>query len=90
MTTGKVLGVANNQERWSDKAECRKPDVADVDHYAEDTWGRFEAKAVCAACEVQVECLTAALENDERYGIWGGLDETERAAIKKRNREARA
>jgi len=31
-----------------------------------------EAKRVCRSCEVQAECLEYALENDERFGIWGG------------------
>jgi len=39
------------------------------------------AKAVCAGCEVRAACLEAALENRERYGLWGGLSETARRAI---------
>ena len=42
-----------------------------------------EAKKVCMACEVRVECLDYALENDERFGIWGGLSERERRRLKK-------
>jgi hypothetical protein len=30
------------------------------------------AKRVCMACEVRVECLNYALDNDERFGIYGG------------------
>ncbi|MEO6158661.1 MAG: WhiB family transcriptional regulator, partial [Ilumatobacteraceae bacterium] len=36
------------------------------------------AKKACRACPVQGACLEYALDNDERYGIWGGLDEEER------------
>ena len=42
-----------------------------------------EAKKVCLSCEVRSECLEYALENDERFGIWGGLSERERRRIKK-------
>lgn len=42
------------------------------------------AKEVCADCPVTVECLTYALEQDERFGVWGGRDENERRAIKRR------
>lgn len=37
------------------------------------------AKKVCRGCPVREECLTWALTNDEQYGVWGGLSETERA-----------
>lgn len=42
-----------------------------------------EAKAVCRACDVQVECLLAALNNTEKHGIWGGKSERERRAIQR-------
>jgi WhiB family transcriptional regulator, redox-sensing transcriptional regulator len=31
------------------------------------------AKAVCAGCEVRVECLDAALADEATGGIWGGV-----------------
>jgi len=39
------------------------------------------AKAVCAACPVRRPCLAHALASQERYGVWGGLSERERAAL---------
>ena len=33
---------------------------------------------------VRQDCLEYALENDERFGIWGGLSERERRKLKKR------
>jgi WhiB family redox-sensing transcriptional regulator len=39
------------------------------------------AKTVCNACEVRVDCLKEALEQEERFGIWGGLTERERRAL---------
>lgn len=42
------------------------------------------AKAVCRRCPVREECLDAALERDELFGIWGGLSRAERAALKRR------
>jgi hypothetical protein len=41
-----------------------------------------DAKAVCATCPVHVECLTWALANHERFGIWGGTSERERRRIR--------
>lgn len=39
-----------------------------------------DAKAVCATCPVQAECLAAATDDD--HGIWGGLTVAERAAVR--------
>jgi WhiB family redox-sensing transcriptional regulator len=44
------------------------------------------AKRVCMACEVRVECLQDALDNDERFGIWGGLTERQRRRITRARR----
>lgn len=45
-----------------------------------------EAKMVCQGCPVRQECLRWALENGQDAGVWGGLDETERRALKRRSR----
>lgn len=45
------------------------------------------AKAVCAGCPVRSECLEWALESGQDAGVWGGLSEDERRAVK-RSREA--
>lgn len=36
------------------------------------------AKALCSQCPVVAECLDHALEVREPYGVWGGLNATER------------
>lgn len=36
------------------------------------------AKSICDACTVKAECLDHAIRHDERYGIWGGLTDSER------------
>jgi WhiB family redox-sensing transcriptional regulator len=38
------------------------------------------AKAICATCPVKAPCAAYALQHHERYGIWGGLTESERAS----------
>ncbi|MCX8559801.1 WhiB family transcriptional regulator [Mycolicibacterium mucogenicum] len=42
------------------------------------------AKAICAQCPVRRECLDSAVKRRERHGIWGGLNEDERKALKRR------
>jgi WhiB family redox-sensing transcriptional regulator len=48
-----------------------------------------EAKAVCRRCEVTEDCLSWAIESGQDTGVWGGLSEDERRALKRRNARAR-
>src|SRR5690349_17920751 len=48
-----------------------------------------EAKQVCRRCEVREQCLAWALEAGQDHGVWGGLSEDERRALKRRNARAR-
>ena len=49
-----------------------------------------EAKKVCQRCPVREECLAWALEAGQDHGVWGGLSEEERRALKRRNARSRA
>lgn len=40
-----------------------------------------QARIICAQCPVAEDCLAYAIAIDARYGIWGGLTDTERTAI---------
>ncbi|WP_306574024.1 WhiB family transcriptional regulator [Isoptericola croceus] len=42
------------------------------------------AKQICRTCPVTEPCLAQALEVPERWGVWGGLDERQRAAQRRR------
>jgi WhiB family transcriptional regulator, redox-sensing transcriptional regulator len=43
-----------------------------------------EAREVCSRCPVRRDCLDYAMEVDE-FGIWGGLDQRERRARRRRH-----
>ncbi|MCW2645235.1 MAG: WhiB family transcriptional regulator [Pseudonocardiales bacterium] len=49
-----------------------------------------QAKGVCRRCPVMQDCLAWALESGQDAGVWGGLSEDERRALKRRNARARA
>jgi len=49
-----------------------------------------EAKAVCRICPAVEPCLQWALESGQDAGVWGGLSEDERRALKRRTARARA
>jgi WhiB family redox-sensing transcriptional regulator len=66
---------------WATEARCLN---ADPDVFFPEKGGSTrEAKRICGECPVRVECLEWALENDERFGIWGGMSERERRKLKK-------
>jgi WhiB family redox-sensing transcriptional regulator len=45
-----------------------------------------QAKLICRRCPVRDDCLQFALTNREDFGVWGGLSEAERRALKRRTR----
>lgn len=49
-----------------------------------------EAKAYCARCPVVKECLEHALTVREPFGVWGGLNTSERNALLTRGTSRRA
>jgi WhiB family transcriptional regulator, redox-sensing transcriptional regulator len=48
-----------------------------------------QAKAVCHRCPVASDCLAWALQSGQGDGIWGGMSEDERRALKRRNARVR-
>lgn len=48
-----------------------------------------EAKAVCRRCDIIEGCLRWALDSGFDSGVWGGMSEDERRALKRRNARAR-
>jgi len=73
---------------WMKEGACRDmdPDL----FFPERGESTREAKAVCQECPVRVDCLTYALENSIKHGIWGGLSERERHRIRRQLNQRRA
>ena len=70
-------------EEWRAQALCRGRNTDiwfPVDQSHSST--RRIAQATCKRCEVSTECLAYALERGERFGIWGGLSENQRARLR--------
>ena len=71
---------------WRLRAACRSVDsslffAADGERDRERRVRELRAKAICASCPVRLPCRSYALGHQERYGIWGGLSERERAQV---------
>jgi WhiB family redox-sensing transcriptional regulator len=73
---------------WRQHAVCREEDPElffPIGHAGPALTQTEEAKAVCRRCPVSSECLTWALESGQDAGVWGGLGENERRALKRRS-----
>ena len=80
-----VEDLIGGMPSWTEEANCKGAD-ADL-FFPERGASTRKAKAICRACTVQDECLEYAVQNSEKFGIWGGLSERERRRVK-RQREA--
>lgn len=45
------------------------------------------AKSVCGLCPAKSACLTWAIDHGVEFGIWGGMTELERRAVRRRGIE---
>jgi WhiB family redox-sensing transcriptional regulator len=73
--------VEIEQLPWAADAKCLQADPETF--FPEKGGSTREAKRICVQCDVRELCLDYALENDERFGIWGGLSERERRKLKR-------
>ena len=79
---------------WQEAGECRKLD--NIIFFGEEGESELEkqsreahAKSICGRCAVKEPCLEFAMETNQKYGIWGGLTDKERASLKRRRARAR-
>ncbi|MDQ1519322.1 MAG: WhiB family transcriptional regulator, redox-sensing transcriptional regulator, partial [Actinomycetota bacterium] len=73
-------------DEWRDRAACR--DTNAELFFPIGTTGLAidqidAARAVCAQCPVQRECLEFALATNQEAGVWGGTTEDERRKLRK-------
>jgi WhiB family redox-sensing transcriptional regulator len=66
---------------WMSGALCAQTDPEVF--FPEKGGSTREAKKVCRACDVRAECLEYAFTHGEHFGIWGGLSEQGRRALKR-------
>ena len=83
-----------NNLDWQDVASCNDYDnilffgeegESEIDKQAREA----HAKSICQRCPVREPCLEFAMETNQKYGIWGGLTDKERASLKRRRARAR-
>lgn len=62
------------QSNWAKDANCQD---TNIDFHSRKPKDIKAAKALCDECPVKLMCLQSALDNQERFGVWGGADEIE-------------
>jgi WhiB family redox-sensing transcriptional regulator len=73
---------------WMKFGACNS---ADPEAFFPDKGGSSRAaKKVCDGCDVEEQCLQYALDNDEHFGMWGGLSEHERRKLRSERHRRRA
>lgn len=76
-----ALAACTAQQDWAAPAACTQADPA-VFYPGQGQRSRA-AKRICLACPVRLDCLTWALGRNERYGVWGGLGESDRRRLRR-------
>ena len=77
------LGMPRSRDTdWRAEAACLQ---TDPDIFSSDHWRDIErAKNYCnTKCDVREQCLKYALDNDEQYSVWGGMNVRERKQLKR-------
>ena len=72
---------------WRDRAACLEEDPElffPIGNTGPALLQIEQAKTVCRRCDVRDTCLQWALETGQDAGVWGGLSEDERRALKRR------
>lgn len=78
--TLRVFGAGTADEQWRERALCAQTDPEAF--FPEKGGSTGVAKKICQRCEVRGECLSYALDHDERFGVWGGLSERQRRHLR--------
>jgi len=75
------LGWLTESRPWVDFALCAQT-YPEAFFPEQGGWSSVrEAKAICSACEVPVQCLAYAVDNRIAFGIYGGTTARERRGM---------
>lgn len=71
--------IESARPAWMNRSACH--DHPEVNFFPTPGQSLRPAKAICAECPVQAECLSYAVGAKTLRGVWGGLGERERQHI---------
>lgn len=78
-----IESIHFKEQPWMEDASCRGRGSSEFFHPDGERGNsrkrRIEAaKEICSRCVVVDRCLKYSIDNNEPYGVWGGLSEAER------------
>ncbi len=75
------MNLIPKRESWMADAICAQTDPEEF--FPDKGGSTAAAKRTCLGCSARAECLQYAIENNERWGVWGGKSERERSKLMK-------
>lgn len=80
-------GRDEDGQHWSTYGNCQTPSAPNMFPADNNEEALGWALTCCDGCPVKSLCLTTAMDNDERFGVWGGTTPSQRK-YKKKYRQA--
>ncbi len=83
------MTALDNRAGWWSRAACATADPGlffPISYSGPALRQVAKAKAICARCHIQQECLSYALDAGSIQGVWGGMTEDERRRLLRRAR----
>ncbi|MFG1638796.1 WhiB family transcriptional regulator [Amycolatopsis sp. NPDC049252] len=75
--------MALRAPKWHVHAACRNADQEhDWTNAEPGSKAATDCKETCRLCSVRLTCAITALITDESYGVWGGMDQVDREALR--------
>ena len=78
--------MTNNDTSWVSQGRCKNQPTELFFPEMATREGQIKARlavAVCKTCDVMFQCRSYAIEN-EAFGIWGGMTESERTSHRRK------
>lgn len=83
--------LPDEDDDWRLSAACRGLDTSLwFPSEAGDSASNRLAKRICKTCPVQPQCLQFALDNNEPWGVWGGMSARQRLDFQRRRLRPRS
>ena len=76
-----------DSQKW-EGALCSNTKKYDPDLWFEHHTEQY-AKEICKTCPLLLTCAQYGIENDEQFGVWGGLSPTDRRALRGKRSNAK-